>query len=550
MSTSVDSDEGGTRPPQAPPGPPLAQTLALPLLGVLLLVTGLVVGGLATYAVWERGDGSGAAAAVCSRHRTLDVAVAPEVYPAVLDVLDEVERPCTELRPSARSGDAVALGLATGGAVPDIWIPESRLWLSPARLGPARVRVIAHSVARTPVLLVGGRRAHRFATWGDAEASGLVSVPDPQTSTVGTLAITAPRAEARTVGRSPDEAQQMVVPFAQTYGARRARGADQEVWPAMFAPLSRRLVVTTEQELTTTQDVGSLRDLTPAVGAPVLDFPLAVRADAPRRTRRVAHSLVDHLTGDDGTATLLEHGLRPEAGPAPTTARSQVARFLPTPPGDVVVAAVQTWRVLAIPSAILAVVDVSGSMDFDAGAGSRISLLADAAQVGLSSLPDHARVGLWVFSIDKGGPGQDWRVLEPVRRLDELRFGRTQRYALRERAQELAGLTGGGTGLYDTALAAYRAAVRGYRPTYSNAVVLMTDGRNDDPGSIGLDALLVRLRALRDPDRPVRIVGIAISEDADLAALTRMAHATGGEAYLAAQPQDILGVFAHAVLSR
>ena len=91
-----------------------------------------------------------------------------------------------------------------------------------------------------------------------------------------------------------------------------------------------------------------------------------------------------------------------------------------------------SWKTLAVPSAILAVVDASGSMDFDAGAGTRMDLLAEAAGIGLSSLPDHARVGLWVFSIDKGGPGQDWRVLEPIRRLDDLRFGRTQRYALRE----------------------------------------------------------------------------------------------------------------------
>ena len=48
----------------------------------------------------------------------------------------------------------------------------------------------------------------------------------------------------------------------------------------------------------------------------------------------------------------------------------------------------------------------------------------------------------------------------------------------------------------------------------------------------------------------MRIVGIAISQDADLASLEQMAHATGGDAYLAAQPQDILGVFARAVLSR
>ena len=48
----------------------------------------------------------------------------------------------------------------------------------------------------------------------------------------------------------------------------------------------------------------------------------------------------------------------------------------------------------------------------------------------------------------------------------------------------------------------------------------------------------------------MRLVGIAISGDADLAALKQISHATGGEAYLAAQPQDVLEVFAQAVLSR
>ena len=137
-----------------------------------------------------------------------------------------------------------------------------------------------------------------------------------------------------------------------------------------------------------------------------------------------------------------------------------------------------------------------------------------------------------------------------MRRLDDLRFGRTQRYALRERARQIPGMTEGGTGLYDTALAAYRQAVRDYRPEYSNAVVLMTDGENDDPASISLERLLGRLAELKDPERPVRIVGIAISDSGDLGALERMAEATGGDASLAAEPEDILAVFAEAVLSR
>jgi len=524
--------------------------LLLPIALTLLLAVGLAIGGAVTYLLVAEPGGT-ASSDGCDRLRSVDITVAPELYDVVEAAVDDFAPRCTRVNPDERSGGDVARGVGTGGALPDLWIPESRFWLGRAWLGGrSRVRVLAPSVARTPLLLVGGPRARRFPTWGDAEVSGLVSVPDPMVSTVGALAVMAPRSEARAARRTAAEAGQMVVPFAQRYGARRSRGADQEVWPTMFRQLSPRLVVTTEQELGTVEGGQRLRDLTPSVGAPVLDFPLAARNDAAPGTREVALRLLDYLESADGTAALVEHGLRRPHGRAPEGARSDVSTYLPTPPARAVATAVRSWQTLAIPSAILAVVDASGSMDFDAGTGTRMDLLADAAGIGLSFLPDHARVGLWVFSIDQGGPGQDWRVLEPIRRLDDLRFGRTQRYALRRWATRLPSLTNGGTGLYDTALAAYREAVRRYRPNYSNAVVLMTDGQNEDPGSIGLEQLLSRLRELRDPDRPVRIVGIAISGDADLSALQRMATATGGDAYLAAQPEDILGVFAQAVLSR
>jgi Mg-chelatase subunit ChlD len=524
--------------------------LLLPIALTLLLVTGLGIGGAVAYLLWTRPE-SRLSADACDDSRTVQVTVAPELYGIVVAALDEVAPRCTRVDTDMRTGGEVSLDASTGGDLPDIWIPEARFWTDPAMLGDgSRLRVLARSVARTPLLLVGGPRARRFPTWGDAEVSGLVSVPDPLTSSVGALAVMAPQAEARAAGRTVAESRQMVVPFAQGYGARRSRGADVRVEPTMFPPLSSRLVVTTEQELAGAAGGDRMRDLTPSVGAPVLDFPLALRDDPAPGTREIARRLLRYLKSNDGAAVLREHGLRPVIGPAPGGTRSDVSTYLRTPPARAVADTVQSWKTLAIPSAILAVVDASGSMDFDAGTGTRMDLLADAAGIGLSFLPDHARVGLWVFSIDQGGPRQDWRVLEPIRRLDDLRSGRTQRSALRQWATRLPSLTNGGTGLYDTALAAYREAVRRYRPHYSNAVVLMTDGQNEDPGSIRLGPLLDRLRELRDPARPVRIVGIAISDDADLGALERMARATGGEAYLAEQPQDILGVFARAVLSR
>ena len=277
---------------------------------------------------------------------------------------------------------------------------------------------------------------------------------------------------------------------------------------------------------------------------------MAVPRDAASGSGLSARRLEHYLTSEAGIAALADEGLRTPGGASAGEPVADVSTFLPMPPARAIAAAVQSWQTLSVPSAILAVVDASGSMDFAARGGTRMELLADAAGMGLSFLPDHARVGLWIFSIDKGGRGQDWRVLEPMRSLDGRRPAGTQRDELRAWADRLPDLTDGGTGLHDTALAAYRQGLRDYRPGFSNAVVLMTDGENEDPGSISLDRLERRLEELRDPDRPVRIVGIAISRDADLDALRRMAAATGGQAYLAEEPDDILDVFARAVLSR
>ncbi|WP_310530134.1 substrate-binding domain-containing protein [Nocardioides sp.] len=521
-----------------------------PVMLVLLLLLGVALGGGAAYLLINEADPEPAARG-CEQQRTVQLAVPLSMLGVVTRAVEEIVPACTRVAPDTRTASQIALAVSTGARPPDVWIAESRFWMTPTYLGgPAALRVVTPSVARTPLLLVGGPAAPRFASWGAAEVSGLVSVPDPLSSTVGSLAVVAPQAEAAELGRDKALARQMVVPFAQAYGERVSRGLDADVGMFWARRSSRRLVVGTEQELVEARiNAPYLRDLTPSIGAPVLDFPMAVRQGAAPGSGALARDLVRYLASEEGADALREAGLRPAAAPDDTLGAS-VSAFLPTPPARTVAATVQSWRTLSVPSAILAVVDASGSMDFDASGGTRMGLLADAAGIGLSFLPDHARVGLWIFSIDKGGPGQDWRVLEPMRRLDDLRFGRTQRFALRARAQELPALTGGGTGLYDTALAAYQQALRDYRPHYSNAVVLMTDGENEDPGSIALEELVRRLGELRDPDRPVRIVGIAISEDADLGALEQMADATGGAAYLAAQPGDILGVFAQAVLSR
>jgi hypothetical protein len=220
------------------------------------------------------------------------------------------------------------------------------------------------------------------------------------------------------------------------------------------------------------------------------------------------------------------------------------------PEDQQVVEGERLWQVLTVPSSILAVVDASGSMDFETGAGTRMEVAVDAARTALGVFPDQARVGLWLFSIDQGGPGTDYRELEPLRRLDAQVGDASQRQALDAAISGAVDETEGGTGLYDTTLAAYREAVKRFDEGYFNSVVIISDGANDDPGSLELPGLLRALEKERDPGRPVRIIAIGISQDADMASLKKIAVATHGAAYAAEDPRDILTVMSEALLGR
>lgn len=135
--------------------------------------------------------------------------------------------------------------------------------------------------------------------------------------------------------------------------------------------------------------------------------------------------------------------------------------------------------------------------------------------------------------------------------LDDTVDGSSRHEALAAAADSLPDRTQGGTGLYDTALAAFQHMRSTYQEGSVNSVVLMTDGRNeDDPDSISLETLLNTLRAQFDPAKPIPIITIGISEDADMDALQQISEATGTTAYRAEDPRDIEEVFFQAMVER
>ena len=138
----------------------------------------------------------------------------------------------------------------------------------------------------------------------------------------------------------------------------------------------------------------------------------------------------------------------------------------------------------------------------------------------------------------------------PVRPINAAVGETTQAQLLTKGVESLPGITGGGTGLYDTALAAFRSAKAGYDPGKVNSVVLLTDGQNDDPRGISLETLLTNLRAEFDPAQPVMIITIGVGPDVDLDVLQQISAPTGAKAYEARDPAQIQAVFLDAMTAR
>jgi hypothetical protein len=140
-------------------------------------------------------------------------------------------------------------------------------------------------------------------------------------------------------------------------------------------------------------------------------------------------------------------------------------------------------------------------------------------------------------------PATDWTELVPLGPV------KTPRATLTGAAASLPTRVGGNTGLYDTALAAFEDMSAHYDPASVNVVALLIDGADLDPDSVGLPALLSRLKAGYNPSKPVHIVTIGFGADADASALKQISDATQGQSYLVTDPNEILGVLLDSIIA-
>jgi hypothetical protein len=499
----------------------------------------------------------------CADGEDLTVAAAPEIAPVVRTAAAQTDAGdladagvCTLHVVAMEPADALA-GLRADARTTDLWIPDTSAWL--ARL-PAAVRSRApRSVAKTPVVLAAPGGAARPDSWLQALSQPASSLLDPSTSGASLGALAALHAEAVKGTTSGTALSNWLVGNAQDaspYSSSDAELLHQAGGGA--APASSWFPTTEQRVVDALHDTGgaggsALKATVPRSGTILLDYPLVPVTTGERTAPAAAAArvLADRLASPAGTRRLEAAGFRSASG-APTDADGGVGTF--TEVGvvqpDAVTGLLNTWLTLRTDARMLAVLDVSGSMEEYAGASTRVALARDAVLTALRGMPGDWQVGLWAFSRGLGAGDDDHRALAPVFDLDATSGGSTQRQRLVRAAQALPTLVGGGTGLYDTVLAAYRNAVAGYDPNRFNAVVLLTDGRNDDESGIGLGQLLDTLRAERDPAHPVQVITIGMGPQADTAALARIADSTGAPSYVVRDPRAISGVLNDALLER
>ncbi|MDZ4827100.1 MAG: substrate-binding domain-containing protein [Actinomycetota bacterium] len=219
----------------------------------------------------------------------------------------------------------------------------------------------------------------------------------------------------------------------------------------------------------------------------------------------------------------------------------QPQTLLEVPEPQVLTGLLDRWQEDRKRAQVMLLLDVSGSMG-DPGNPDTGETKLDLAKVAvIDALDEFATdddVGLRVFTTNMGESAlDDWQDLLPIEPLGG------QREEMVRTVGNLVPLNG--TPLYTATGDAYEAVLEQFDPTRINAVVLLSDGRNEDDRNSDLEGLINNLREQAEGEnaQPVRVFAIAYGDDADLETLRRIAEATNAQVYDASDATTISRVF-------
>ncbi|WP_424184155.1 substrate-binding domain-containing protein [Actinokineospora sp. G85] len=504
----------------------------------------------------------------CDEPPTLAVTAAPDIAPLVELIGERVEErgragdegSCYHVAVTAKDSAEVAESLAVSadGALPDVWVPESTMVLRRAQAnGAFSGPVNGTSIASTPVVLAMTDETAtslgwpgKQPTWADVlatPAETAIGAPDPVRDPVGTAAVFGVRAIADT---TPDPEGSLTASLRRLaeHTAPTARELYDRLPGAGSPDRPLAVIATTERDLLRHNAADSGYKVVAGYAdppVPSMDYPFTVLPSAAQDKRDLALRFAGRLLDESSVRALGDAGFRAADGDVlrdrsiDQRTSTEPAPRLDAPDTAAVDKLLNQWAGANRSSRTQVLLDVSGSMAEQVpGAGAtRMQVTAKAAALGMTLFRPESKWGLWLFSTKLDGD-RDHRELLPIGLVkDHLGAG------AKEKVEAVEAVEGGATGLYDSVLAAYRSSRSNWEAGRINVVIVMTDGRNEDPGGISRSELLAELATLQDPNRPLPLVGVGIGPDVDEEELTAIAAATGGQAYTAADPAKISDVF-------
>ncbi|WP_425462224.1 VWA domain-containing protein [Micromonospora pisi] len=540
----------------------------------------------------------------CAGQLRLTVAAAPEIAPAVQAAAAQwsengaaAEGVCVAVDVTASDPVDVAavlagqhgvslsgVGQAPGAAVtPDVWLPDSSSWLlrlSSEAAGFAPTNNA--SIARSPVVVAMPQPVaasvgwpEKKITWGDLlkqVTTGTklrTGIVEPTRDAAGLSGLLALGAAAGAAGGAQGRQATTSALRALATGRSTVRQDLLAKFPRATDPASiasglsaAALSEEDVMEYNAKQPPIPLAALYVEPAAMSLDYPYAVMPGIEPARSAAAAGLFKVLTEGSFRDRLAKQNLRasdgtwgegfsaPQGAPSPAGTPSSSAAAGGTAAGGADPAALSralsTWTAITLPSRMLAVIDVSGSMLEKvptANNATRAQVTLAAAQGGLDLFDESWAVGLWIFSTELVG-ARDYRELVPIGPLTN------QRSQLKSALAGISPKPNGSTGLYDTVLAAYKAVQDGWEPGRVNSVVMLTDGENEDANGITQAKLLADLKAAADPERPIQVVIIGIGNGVNRGELDAITKVTGGGVFATEDPAKIGDIFLQAIALR
>ena len=279
--------------------------------------------------------------------------------------------------------------------------------------------------------------------------------------------------------------------------------------------------------------------INPVEGTFLADHPFIVLNEAwvGDGERRAAASFVEYLRSPAVQLRLQQDGFRGYDGqPGQViTGNPEFNANRPSPQFPMTLPSVLeqvqgSWTDLRKRARVVIIIDSSSSMGARAvGTASKLQLAQQAALGALPSFAGDDEVALWSFA---AAPAQELVPLGPFR---------DQESTIRQEIERLEA-QGSRKALYATITKAVERLSRGFDPVRINAVLVLTDGKNDDPENSDLSAL-IRLLRTQPKNEVVRVFTLGYGSGADTSTLERIAIASHGGAYEATDPRVIDRVF-------